>query len=91
MKTQNQNQQKVSRVYNVFTHYDAAPYRVRATSPAAALAAGLELAAAKPPRFRSLVTELPGTEGGGYNYRDCQPLPAPRAVRATDQFGRTDS
>lgn len=80
-----------NRIYSVWTHHDASPWKIIANSPARAVEIAMELAAKNPPEFRSLVTELPGTEGGGYNYRPCRLLETPRAVRAKQQFGRMDN
>lgn len=74
----------MTRVYNVYTHYDSTPVRVRAKSPKAALAIGLQLTAERVPQFRFPATELAG-EGGRYQYRDCRPLETPYAVRSNDQ------
>ena len=71
-------------IYNVYTHYDSTPLRVRATSPKAALVIGLQLVAERAPQFRFPATELAG-EGGRYEYRDCRALEAPYAVRSNDQ------
>jgi len=81
----------MTRIYNVFTHYDATPVRVRANSPKAALAIGLSLRAKKAPQFRSLVTEMPGTEKGGFTYSDCRALETPYAVRSSDQRSATEN
>lgn len=74
----------MTRVYNVYTHYDVSPIRVRANSPQAALAIGCAVMAERKPQFKSLLSELPGTEGGAI-YTDCRPLEAPSAVRSSDQ------
>lgn len=81
----------MTRVYNAFTHYDAAPLRIRATSPKAALAIALELTAQRVPQFRTIITEIPcnGEAGGSYTYRECRALETPYAVRANDQQSAT--
>lgn len=82
------------RVYNVFTHGETPPLRIRATSRAQSLEIGLALAATRStPQFRSLITEIPanGDCAGQYYYRDCQALTSPHAVRSNDQQSRTDN
>ena len=85
---------KTTRIYNVYTHYDSRPLRIRATTPAEALPIGVALMNARPtPQFQSLVTEIPanGDCAGQYNSRDCRPLETPYTARSNDQRSRTDN
>lgn len=77
-------------IYNVFTHYDISPLRIRATSKAHALKIGVAMRQ----QPQTVMTEsacLGGMDGGDPVRVTVNPLETPYAVKARDQRSRTDN